>query len=365
MKQSIYTLTAAIFLVLCTACTEADTVLPQAGGGQGTGQGTGSHPDRDALLSVKELGLSLEVISRAAGIVTGGPQQTANNPNPVKRVGICVTKQIGHEIPTFYDPTIPTKIFSYSESVWEQVGEPPLYLNTDKGRVYAYAPEDKNVELNMDGVPLMKGVVVKASQVFQFNDATSDISWKTDQEDYLYCQVANEVDRWNPTVSLNMQHALAKVSFRVTEKDGGTLYAGSKVTGVTLKSEGGNHFYSSANGQMQLAAGGVLATTTVGILTFSAASGSVLREVGSGSGGATVPVQAFGLVLPVSGFEATLELTLDDGHVFASPLFDVNWVAGQNYIYTLTLSPKGITIGTPKVTNWEDATIPDPNVPMD
>ena len=366
MKQSFYTLSAAIFLALCTACTEADIVLPVIGGEDGSGQGNVDAPDKGVPMTINELDLSLTAETRAGGVITGGPEGT-DNPNPLTKVGVCVTKKEETGISVLYDPVIPTKVFSYSGSVWEQEGEPPLYLHTDKGRVYAYAPEDKTVELNMDGVPLMKGVVVKASQVFQFNDATSDISWQTDQEDYLYCQVANEVDRWNPTVSLNMQHALAKVSFRVKEKDGGTLYAGSKVTGVTLKSEGGNHFYSSANGQMQLAAGGVLATTTVGILTFSAstASGSVLREVGSGSGGATVPVQAFGLVFPVSGFKATLELILDDGHVFVSPSFTVNWVAGQNYIYTVTLSPKGITIGTPKVTNWEDTTIQDPNVPMD
>ena len=314
---------------------------------------------------INELDLSLTAETRATGVITGGPGGT-DNPNPLAKVGVCVTKQGENGgTPVLYDPAISMKVFSYSENLWEQVGEPPLYLHTDKGRVYAYAPEDKTVVLNLDGVPLMKGVVVKASQVFRFEHATDDISWQTDQEDYLYCQVANEVDRWNPTVSLNMQHALAKVSFRVTEKDGGTLYAGSKVTGVTLKSEGGNHFYSSAGGQMQLPAGAVGSTTTVGTLTFSAstASGNVLREVGSGA--ATVPVQAFGLVLPVNAFQATLKLTLDDGHVFVSPSFPVSWGAGQNHIYTVTLTPKGIEISNPTVTGWEDTTIPNPNIPVD
>lgn len=368
MKQSFYTLTVAIFLALCTACTEADIVLPVIGGEDGSGQDNGGGADKGVPLAINELDLSLTAETRATGVITGGSGGT-DNPNPLAKVGVCVTKQGENGgTPVLYDPAIPMKVFSYSENVWEQVGEPPLYLHTDKGRGYAYAPEDKTVELNADGIPLMRGVVVKASQVFRFDHATDDIPWQIDQEDYLYCQVANEVDRWNPTVSLNMQHALTKVSFRVTEKNGGTLYTGSKVTGVTLKSEGGNRFYSSADGLMQLTAGAVLSTTSVGTLTFSAstASGNVLREVGSGSSAAIVPVQAFGLVLPVSGFQATLELTLDDGHVFttAAP-FTIQWESGMNYIYTVTLTPKRIEISNPQVTGWEDTTIPNPNIPVD
>ena len=45
-------------------------------------------------------------------------------------------------------------------------------------------------------------------------NAATDVQWETDQEDYLYCTAADQVDRWHPEVSLTMNHALAKVSFR-------------------------------------------------------------------------------------------------------------------------------------------------------
>ena len=77
-----------------------------------------------------------------------------------------------------------------------------------------------------------------------------------------------------------------------------------------------------------------------------------------------MPVQAFGLVIPVSGVQASLELTLDDGHVFARPSFTVNWVKGRNHIYTVTLSAKGIVISNPVVAPWVEGTVPGPNVPM-
>lgn len=387
MKQSLYTLTAAIFLALCTACTEADTVLPEGGGGQGTGQGTGSHPDRDVPLAVKELGLSLEVISRAAGVITGAPQKTDKNPNPVKKVGIMVTTD--WKGVSYYDPAIPVKTFNYNDDsrTWVQdTGTPDFYLGTDKGYAYPFAPADLTPLLNgvpSNDYPSVGGLELKAAQTFRFHDTgpvdpATDVPWDTDQVDYLaQWGILPTVDRWNPDITIELCHALAKVSFRVMEKDGGTLYAGSKVVKVELKSNNGFEISKPATPTdpgtvMDIYHGGFInQTVPTSSLTFTAAPGTE-RAIGSGTTvAAQVPVQAFGLVMPVSNYEnpiqATAELTLDDGHVFTTSPFELNWgggFGGGHYIYTLRLDPKGITIDKPGVAPW-DETVPEQNVPMD
>lgn len=401
MKQSFYTLSAAIFLSLCTACTEADIVLPVVGGEGGSGQGNGSVPDKGVPLAVDELELSLTTGTRAAGgIVTGPPQTTTNNPNPVKKVGIMVLTD-NYSSKAYYDPAIPVKAFIYNEGTWVQdTATPDFYLGTEKGIAYPFAPSDL-VPLKdghpHNGYPSVGGIELKAAQTFRFHDTgpgpvdpATDVPWDTDQVDYL-CGTngtgIHNIDRWNPNVSFQLKHALAKVSFRVMEKDGGTLYAGRKVVKVELKSD--NQFRISKPATPTdpgtvmdvyhcfIPDGSSTANSVLpaGSLTFTAAPGKE-RAVGSGeTDPARVPVQAFGLVLEVrdykgDAFQATAELTLDDGHVFTTSSFALDWRGGyggdasNHYIYTLRLDPKGVTIDKPQVVGW-DTTIPEQNVPVD
>lgn len=368
MKQSFYTLTAAIFLVLCTACTQADIVLP-VGGEDGSGQGNGDDPDKGGPLAVSNVRLSLEVESKS--VVTGEPTKGTKNPNPLKKIAVCVARSTSSG-KRFYDSANPVQIFTYNTSLsaWEQT-EPvsPLYLYTEKGQGFVYAPTDAGLVVQENPFRF-KGVIVKAAQTFRFHDIApvdpaTDVPWDTDQHDYLYGK-GGDVDRWNPGLSLAMSHILAKVSFRVMETNSGTLYQGSKIAKVELKSAG-NGFKTSTEVYMDPVSGGIGGVTIpTGTLAFTA-DPAMQRAIGSGTtNAATVPVQAFGLVLPVSGFQATLSLTLDDGYIFtAATPFTVNWNRGNNYLYTVKLSPKGIVISKPQVTGWVDETIPDPNIPVE
>ena len=74
-------------------------------------------------------------------------------------------------------------------------------------------------------------------------------------------------------------------------------------------------------------------------------------------------VQAFGLVIPVTGIAVTLELTLDDGRVFtmapgegsSTPgTFTANWLKGNNYIYNIQMLPQGIEIADIQVAGWNE-----------
>lgn len=371
MKHYVYTWLAALFLSLCTACTEADIVSPEPDGGE---------REEGAPLNLKNLGMWMEVETRS--IVTGGPGSAAGNPNPLTAVSICVTKTSSSGMVSSYDKAVKSQLFTYNATktpaAWELAeGEESLLLYTEKGTVYGYAPAEKSMVLKgTPKVPVVSGVKVLDKQTFIFNDgsnpvvAKNDVQWETDQDDYLYGMAENQVDRWHPEVSLGMQHALAKVSFRVLEANGGTAFDGYQVMKVVMKSSSG--FKKSTTAQLNLSTGELSGTMQdVGELWFEA--GGDLRTVGSGvSDAAQVPVQAFGLVIPVTGVAATLELTLDDGRVFnMSPpagdntpgTFTATWEKGKNYIYNLRLQPQGIELTNIQVAAWSDGGAYD--VPME
>lgn len=383
MKQFIYIFSAAVFLLLANACTEA-TIFTGGGGDDGKG---GSE-EGEVPLSVKNLGLSVEVESRS--IVTGGPGDgTADtNPNPLTEVGLCVTKKDGSGTVSVYDDGNTTTQFVYNAAAvpaaaWElMVGQEALLLSSVKGTVYAYSPAGKSVSLSGTlKVPVMGNVEVLDRQTFKFAvpagaaDATGSVEWDTDQADYLYCKVSTEVDRWHPAVSLLMNHALAKVSFRVVEKEGGTAFVGCKVKKVVLKSSGG--FKKSDAATLNLSTGELGdAMIAASELSFTAAGTADMRVIGTGVSEAAdiagVPIQAFGLVIPVTGADVTLELTLEDDRIFTmSPTgetdvpgtFPVNWEKGNNYIYNIGMSPQGIEIADVVVAGWNEGGVTE--VPME
>ena len=232
MKPFLYRL-VTVFLLLCVACTEAEIVLPGSGG---------DEPEEGVPFRVKNLGMWMEVESRS--VVTGGPGETNRNPNPLTGIGICVTKQNSSGTEILYNNAVGSQQFVYnlagSPPLWELAeGEETLLLYSEKGTVYGYAPAEKSVSLA--GIPkalLMNGIKVLDEQKFYFSDgsatvnAATDVQWETDQEDYLYCTAADQVDRWHPEVSLTMNHALAKVSFRVLEVNAGSSFAGCRLAKI-------------------------------------------------------------------------------------------------------------------------------------
>lgn len=369
MKQFIYTLSTVVFFLLANACTEA-TIFMGDGGNEGKGDMEEGVP-----LSVKNLGLSVEIESRS--IATGGAVASPVNPNPLMQVGLSVTKANG----SAYASGIRTQVFVYNAVAvppgWELAeGEERLLLFSEKGTVYGYAPAEKSVSLSgTPKVPVMSGVKVLDKQKFYFSDtsdpvdASTDIQWETDQDDYLYCKVPVEVDRWHPEVSLTMNHALAKVSFRVLETEGASEFAGSRVKKVVLKSNGG--FKKSTSAKLNLATGELDGTmAAVGELWFTADGD--LRSVGTEVGAheddiRKVAIQAFGMVIPVADVPVTLELTLDNGSVYTMApatgggvsTFLANWLKGNNYIYNIQLSPQGLSIANVEVAGWAEGGVTD------
>lgn len=357
MKQFLYTFLAALLLAGAAACTEAETsFFPKGEGGKPTEEGV--------PLSVKSLGMSVEVESRS--IATGGPATSASNPNPLREVGLCVTHTGSGK---WYAAGSDAQRFIWHADAWQRAeGTAPLYLYTEKGTVYGYAPATGSITVSgTPKMPLLSGVRVLDKQKFIFRDgdspvdASTDVQWQTDQEDYLYTTAPTQVDRWNPDVSLTMRHALAKVSFRIWEVGEGAELGKSRVAKVELKSNGG--FKRCSSGKLNLATGNLSGTMyDVALLSFTA-DGDMRPVVITEADANQVAVQAFGLVIPVEGVPATLELTLDDGRVFTmSPadgadtpgIFTVNWLKGNNYIYNIGMQQQGLKMVDVEVAGWTE-----------
>ena len=347
-------LSIAVFLWLCAACTQADIVVPVTG-----------QTEKDVPLSVKSLDMSVEVESRS--VVTGGPEETDKNPNPLRRVGLFVTRMDDGSV---YDSSNPAQAFSYYpvDKTWgKESGYAPVLLSADKATVYAFSPvadNAKNVTATGEPpAPLLGKVKVLAEQTFDFAsadppaDVATDAQWQTDQDDYFYGTAKENPDRWNPEVHLTVSHALAKLSFRILEADGGSYFTGRSVKKVILEREGGFQAAPEANASLNLQTGELTGTTAADSLTFEAGT---MRAVGTGIAEAevaTVPIQAFGLVVPEKDASVTLKLRLDDGRLFtikpgADPTTTTTWEKGKNYIYTIRMSPQGVTIADVQVADW-------------
>lgn len=367
MKRFIYNLPAVAFMLLCS-CTEAETsfgVEPPV---------TGGNTEEGVPLSVKSLGLSVEVETRS--IVTGAPPVAMpGNPNPLQTVGLFVTQDKNGVMYT-YDGNY-RQVFKYNAAAvpaaaWEPDLDfyPILYLFSEKGTVYAFSPSDKSVSLttvNGAKAPYMGGIAVKDKQSFIFSDGgtgapgnvATDVQWELDgQEDYLYGRGTTIVDRWNPQVSLTMHHALAKVSFRIIEANSGGALSDTYVASVVLKGTGA--FKKSTGAKLNLETGELSGTLTpVDQLTF-VSSGDLRKVATNVADKAQAPIQAFGLAIPVTATGVTLEFTDDSKRVFTmkpnadgSPsTFDIQWERGKNYIYNIEIQPQGIVITDLQVEDW-------------
>lgn len=354
------------FLLLVGSCTQADIIV--AGGDP-----AGGKEEEGVALDVRSIGLTMEVEPMSKAIATGGPQEgnALTNPNALTAVGVCVTRTNTNGVLSNYSTTNRTQTFLYTADAWKQgEGEEPLLLYSDKGTVYAWAPTETG-SVSLTGTPrepLLGSVRVMDKQTFVFPESESIVEWETNQKDYLYGTGTNangdRVDRWHPEVSLVMRHALAKVSFRVMKGEGVANDTELSVKAVSLKTAA-NDFVIATSARMSLIDGTLKGTLkNTGLLTFTA-SGGMRLAVPYNPSFDGVPVHAFGLVAPVTGKAATLELTLDDGvnHALVFTMapdsegnpsvFTATWEGGKNYVYNIRIGTRGVEIADLTVEDWD------------
>lgn len=355
-----------LYLSLLTSCTGMETDLPEKlpDGGE-----------EEIALSVQSLSLREE--TKAIYEETGNDE--GSNPNRLGSIGVLVTK--GSGTVDYYSDSNHTQTFTCSVSGKDKTWSTTtvLYLGDTEGSVYAWAPSTATSELNGSSpkIPVLKSPVILAEQTFAYNN-----QWKTNQVDYLYGTNAEKstpkVSRQQSSVALSMQHALSKISFKVMKGKEQTVTTEDYVKKVELTSN--NAFVTALSPAtevtMQLTDGTLTGTSTTGTLTLTATTGTSeqgqIATWAEGSSGGTadfssVTPQVYGLVAPVNHISLTeVKVTLgvagalDSGndHTYSTTSgssLSVNWEKGKHYIYTMTVTDRGLEFGNVEVADWESS----------
>jgi hypothetical protein len=197
--------------------------------------------------------------------------------------------------------------FTFSAGAWTSA---KITLDNRKGDVYAYYPYNST---STDGSAIP---VESASQT-----------------DYLWAKSASKVSVYNTHISLNMQHALTQVVFRMKRES----YTGGE--GRLSRVEIGNHGSAKAlqtSGSLNLATGGISGTAEGSVILTAdhlvEASESVFAAI-------VLPVTA------TTGEDLKVVFTIDGKdyyHVFAA---GTAWTPGYRNIYSFTLKDNHLVIG--------------------
>lgn len=359
MRTFIYYLFSLSFLVSCTA-TEIDVPEDQSGGGEEEG----------VAMSIQTLSLHEE--TKAIYDDTGSDEST--NPNHLGSIKVLVTK--GSDPVEYYSESNQRQTFTCSGSgdnkTWSTTNV--LYLGDIEGTVYAWGPATMEGEL--DGStpkkPVMKSPIVLADQTFAYGN-----QWETSQVDYLYGTAADKtapkVSRQSASVVLSMQHALSKISFKVMKAKEQAVTSEDYVKKVELASSSSAFVTapSPATGvALQLTDGTLTGTSTANALTLTAATGAgeqgqiaVWTESSGTADFTAVTPQAYGLVAPANAGQIGVKITLgasgslsDQDHTYSTAnnqTVTVNWEKGKHYIYTMTVTDRGLEFSSVTVAGWE------------
>lgn len=192
--------------------------------------------------------------------------------------------------------------------------------------------------------------------------------------DYLYGSATSTQGSAEPitansqsaTPAIYLQHALAQLVFRIqnaTDRPADAVY--DYVKSVHLTAEGGaTPFLTGTSGAMALSDGTLSGLSASGKLTFTPSANP--QKIGT-TGAVTV---AYGLVAPktaaASSARVTLTLRLGEAGLgntatereltLTTDVFNQAWNRGNQYIYTLTLGKRGLTLQDAAILPWNAET---------
>lgn len=359
---------ALLVALTLTACTSLETEVP------GTGEG-----EQEVTLAIRSLNLSVE---------TKAIYETGKN--ELTTFGVLVTKEDAGKKAVYYSADPETQTFTLADKLWTP--NKALKLAAADGTVYAWAPVDKAnspgvLTVGESPVPVVQSPSVLSVQTYKYGN-----EWDTDQADYLYGSAAPTVgDATHTTVNrsswevktLYMQHALAKISFRIMKAKDQEVGKDDYVKRIKLSSASSvfvvtpstraNLTMSLVDGALADAGGDATSLSDTLILTASvrgkmAAWAEKEGEEGIANFASLACAQAYGLAAPVTveqmmialtlGPDAPLDAATDRTYATSATeltLRNVSWTKGKHYLYTMTVSDSGLTITNMQVVDWDTA----------
>ena len=254
---------------------------------------------------------------------------------------------------TAYNTSTPTLLFTQSNGSWSSTASVEITMANGSADVYACYPDADITSGSNLTIPVS---VRKGSD----SDETQRLDFTGSQQtDYLYATKQAGITQTNRAISLTMNHALAKVSFRIDKETdvSESLY----LKQISIQSN--TNKLQVGEGSMQLTDGvlnGLVSTSVVTLngskeLSTSLSSPNVSCLMAPMS--ATESVLSFSLTVAV-GSEGSTELRTFKT-ASATP---VQWQAGKHYMYSITVNKIGGILKNFKVEDWKSDASQDTNI---
>lgn len=288
-------------------------------------------------------------------------------------------------------------LYAYSGGSWSNSGTDKIYLSAEEANIYAHYPAYKPgtggalatsgeaLKVNGSGQVTANSTVNisvfpgtesnENSKITAADNATGDaIVTAPGEVDYMYADQTSTpkasykkgVSGKDGKVTLSMKHALAMVSFRVyadhTYKNTGALtkLVLANKSGTILNSGGTNPTMKISDGAITPGSSPAAVTYTRGISNYT------LQKASADTDAARTTAQNASkkvsiLVLPEStqdktNVEVTLKIDNQDYAVSLGNAATNAWKAGENYLYTVKLSGKELSITSVTVAQWTGKT---------
>ena len=242
---------------------------------------------------------------------------------------------------------LPTENVPYYENNGDWTQAQPIVLSNVKGYVYAYYPY--NAENN--GSTDIKTTVLETQ-----GDGQSDGTVDEDQADYMYATPVADKSNVDYKVELEMNHALAMVSFKFVQTTDATLiYPGEgKVSKIVLKNKTGKTAIQVGEATMDLATG-VFSNFVAAAngITLTPNATESLMDVDYATYPEKMPRLLLYPVAAVAADDAEVTITVDgNDYTMPIPAIATGYKAGFNYHYTFTLKGTGLELTTVSIKEW-------------
>ncbi|WP_293669027.1 fimbrillin family protein [uncultured Parabacteroides sp.] len=265
--------------------------------------------------------------------------------NTINSVDVYVTKEDGSDYATTTTTTAAASFlkFTYSGGSWGADKE--LEISTTKAKVYGSYPASESTVITNDGV--MPKIVVTLL-------GTDDFSG-TAQNDYLYAIPVTATSTAR-TINLSMNHALAKISFRISKASG--VSEEMKLTAIDIVSR--NNYLQKGEGTMLLGDGTLNAAQTDSLHLKGTPVTLALSQ-------ATANVNC--LAAPMRGTESSLSFSIhvqvgDVERVFTTAPVStpVQWKKGMHYTYTIQINKMSGILTDVSINAWQTDASPNTSI---
>ena len=333
-------------------------------------------PGEDELVEL-QVNPGVATLTRSA-IQGSGSAETGSNTDVTKLNAIAVYAQSANNNTAAKSNNYALYTRTNNATTWAANGSDKIYLSAEKATVYAYHPAyapGTNKEFATTTPLKLTGDATSTStipiSVYQggagteatytitaiANDdntsATKDVIASAPGEvDYMWSDGTVEADNGKGTVkksavTLTMKHALAMVSFRVYMEN---YHLAGSLTKVVLQNKSGSILSSGTAPTMNVSNGTVNSGNAVAAIFTRIISGYTVAAFSAAARKLSI------LVLPeATANKSTVQavFTIDGtDYDVVLPSTGAAWASGDNYLYTVKLSGKELSITSVTVTPW-------------